>query len=65
MANGRMGERANGRADGERFHVKLACRDTNDLKALNRSEQAAGCTYQHRVLSTHLELVRARACACA
>lgn len=39
----RHGQRANGRADGERFHVKLACRDTNDLKALNRSEQAAGC----------------------
>lgn len=46
--------------------MKLACRDTNDLKALNRSEQAAGCrlhaakgdgssTYQHCVLSTHLE----------
>lgn len=62
----RHGQRANGRADGERFHVKLACRDTNDLKALNRSEQAAGCrlhaakgdgssTYQHCVLSTHLE----------
>lgn len=74
----RHGQRANGRADGERFHVKLACRDTNDLKALNRSEQAAGCrlhaagskgswemgdggsTYQHRVLSTHLEPSRVR-----
>lgn len=62
----RHGQRANGRADGERFHVKLACRDTNDLKALNRSElqapgymlqaaQGDGSTYQHRVLSTHLE----------
>lgn len=39
----RHGQRANGRADGERFHVKLACRDTNDLKALNRSEQAPAC----------------------
>lgn len=74
----RHGQRANGRADGERFHVKLACRDTNDLKALNRSEQAAGCrlhaagskgrwemgyggrSYQHRVLSTHLEPSRVR-----
>lgn len=53
----RHGQRANGRADGERFHVKLACRDTNDLKALNRSEQAAGymlqatCCRQHREMA--------------
>lgn len=46
----RHGQRANGRADGERFHVKLACRDTNDLKALNRSEQAT-CCRQHREMA--------------
>lgn len=53
----RHGQRANGRADGERFHVKLACRDTNDLKALNRSElQAAGCRLQATCCRQHREM---------
>lgn len=40
--------RANGRADGERFHVKLACRDTNDLKALNRTEEPTSRTAKNK-----------------